>query len=98
VSSISDAAVVRAVASVAPRVGDQTLFVIFPDDDMPRLRLTTQNAHEEHNWITDAQGRITGEVETPWTEFLTTLHIQLHLPRSWGGFIVGLTGWRCCPR
>jgi uncharacterized iron-regulated membrane protein len=92
VESISDAAVVRAVASVAPRVGDQTLFVIFPDDDMPRLRLTTQNAHEEHNWITDAQGRITGEVETPWTEFLTTLHIQLHLPRSWGGFIVGLTG------
>ncbi|WP_084454792.1 PepSY-associated TM helix domain-containing protein [Novosphingobium rosa] len=92
VERISDAAVVHAVAQLAPRVGEETLYVSFPDADMPRLRLTMDNGHEEHNWIADAQGRIVGEVDTPWTEFLTTLHIQLHLPRGWGGFIVGLTG------
>ncbi len=92
VDSMPDAAVVRAVAQLAPRVGEETLYVSFPDADMPRLRLTMDNGREEHNWIADARGHIVGEVDTPWTEFLTTLHIQLHLPRSWGGFIVGLTG------
>lgn len=92
VASVSDAAVVHAVEQVAPKVGNETLYVAFPDADMPRLRLTMDNGREEHNWIADAQGHIAGEVATPWTEFLTTLHIQLHLPRSWGGFIVGLTG------
>lgn len=92
VTHVSDAAVVRAVESVAPRAGDMPLYVSFPDGDMPRLRLTTEHGRDEHSWIADAQGRIVGEVHTPWTEFLTRLHIQLHLPRSWGAFIVGLAG------
>lgn len=92
VDQISDAAVVRAVAGVMPRAGDQPLYVSFPDADMPRLRLTTQHGADEHNWIADAQGRIVGEARAPWTEFLTRLHIQLHLPRSWGAFVVGLAG------
>ena len=29
---------------------------------------------------------------TVWSEFLTALHINLHLPRTWGIFLVGLTG------
>lgn len=92
VESVSDAAVARAVAALAPRVRDEALYVAFPTADMPRLRLSTENAREEHNWIANADGRIVGEVANPWTDFLTTLHIQLHLPRTWGGFVVGLTG------
>lgn len=92
VGSVSDAAVARAVAHVAPHAGDQALYVSFPDADMPRLRLTTQHGADEHNWIADAQGKIVGEARAPWTEFLTRLHIQLHLPRSWGAFVVGLAG------
>ena len=28
----------------------------------------------------------------PWTEFIAELHMQLHLPRTWGLYLVGLTG------
>ena len=35
-------------------------------------------------WLRDCQ--------PPFAEFIATLHMQLHLPRTWGFFIVGLTG------
>jgi len=43
-------------------------------------------------WLADAEGRLVMPAKAPWTEFLTHLHINLHLPRAWGTFIVGLTG------
>ena len=43
-------------------------------------------------WLADAEGRLVMRAKAPWTEFLTHLHINLHLPRAWGTFIVGLTG------
>ena len=43
-------------------------------------------------WLADAEGRLVMRAKAPWTEFLTHLHINLHLPRTWGMFIVGLTG------
>lgn len=92
VHAVSDAAVARAVGTVAAQAGDDPLYVSFPTPALPRLRLTAHHGRDEHNWVADAQGAIIGETQTPWAEFLTTLHIQLHLPRSWGGFIVGLTG------
>ncbi|HEU4378245.1 MAG TPA: PepSY-associated TM helix domain-containing protein [Hyphomicrobiaceae bacterium] len=46
----------------------------------------------EEIWLADAQGRLVMRARAPWTEFLTHLHINLHLPRAWGTFIVGLTG------
>jgi uncharacterized iron-regulated membrane protein len=92
VHAVSDAAVARAVGAVAAQAGDDPLYVSLPTPALPRLRLTAHHGRDEHNWVADAQGAIIGETQTPWAEFLTTLHIQLHLPRSWGGFIVGLTG------
>jgi uncharacterized iron-regulated membrane protein len=92
VHAVSDAAVARAITTVAPQAGDEALYVSFPTADLPRLRLTAHHGRDEHNWVADAQGNILGETATPWAEFLTTLHIQLHLPRSWGGFLVGLSG------
>jgi uncharacterized iron-regulated membrane protein len=46
----------------------------------------------EGMWLADAEGRLVMRAKAPWTEFLTHLHINLHLPRTWGVFIVGLTG------
>jgi uncharacterized iron-regulated membrane protein len=43
-------------------------------------------------WLAGADGSILPEGATPWTEFLTRLHINLHLPQVWGVFLVGLTG------
>ena len=46
----------------------------------------------EGSWLADAEGRLVMRAKAPWTEFLTHLHIDLHLPRTWDMFIVGLTG------
>jgi uncharacterized iron-regulated membrane protein len=46
----------------------------------------------EREWLADAKGNIVEEVEAPWSEFLARLHINLHIPPTYGLFIVGLTG------
>ncbi len=51
-----------------------------------------KGATESTAWVADGQGRLVGVTDAPWTEFLTTLHINLHLPRTWGEFLVGLVG------
>jgi len=67
--------------------------VIMPSDDRPwpTLRVDAEDGTRT-TWIADSAGRITGEVRESWTHFLTRLHINLHLPQSWGIFIVGLSG------
>jgi len=44
------------------------------------------------DWLLDSRGGIVANVAAPWSEFLSTLHARLHLPGSWGLFLVGLTG------
>jgi uncharacterized iron-regulated membrane protein len=93
VTRASPAAVGRAVAAILPRIdADPALYVTMPSPDMPRLTLTGDQKGQDHSWIADAQGRIAAEQAAPWTEFLTTLHTELHLPGTWGRFIVGLAG------
>jgi len=46
----------------------------------------------EGNWIGDANGNLVVAHHAPWSEFVEGLHIHLHLPRTWGLFLVGLTG------
>lgn len=44
------------------------------------------------HWIGDAGGALVTPLNVPWSEFVANLHMQLHLPRTWGLFLVGLTG------
>ncbi|MHA6769017.1 PepSY-associated TM helix domain-containing protein [Sphingobium ummariense] len=69
------------------------VLIIMPSEDRPwpAIRVDAKDGSQT-SWIADKAGRITGEVRDGWTRFLTRLHINLHLPRSWGGFIVGLAG------
>lgn len=46
----------------------------------------------EGNWLADSSGNLVVEQKAPWSEFITDLHIRLHLPHTWGLFLVGLTG------
>jgi uncharacterized iron-regulated membrane protein len=93
VTSVSPVAVDRAVTTVLPHIDpDAALYVTMPSPDMPRLTLTGDRKGEDHSWIADAQGRIAADQTAPWTDFLTTLHTELHLPGTWGRFIVGLAG------
>ncbi|MFZ5737126.1 MAG: PepSY-associated TM helix domain-containing protein [Pseudomonadota bacterium] len=67
------------------------VFITMPGDDLPWLLVTTDVGGRYRSWVADANGALV-EAPTPWTEFLTGLHINLHLPRTIGIFLVGLIG------
>jgi uncharacterized iron-regulated membrane protein len=67
---------------MGPGPAMQRLFVGYHDHDTGR----------EGEWLANAEGRLVARVAAPWSEFLGSLHMNLHLPRTWGLFIVGLTG------
>lgn len=69
------------------------VFILMPSEDRPwpTLRVDGEDGSQT-TWIADRNGRLTGEQREGWTKFITRLHINLHLPQSWGIFIVGLTG------
>ncbi len=70
------------------------LFISGPSSATPRFAVNYHD-HEtgaEGSWLADADGRLVTRQKAPFAEFIATLHMQLHLPRTWGFFIVGLTG------
>jgi uncharacterized iron-regulated membrane protein len=75
-------------------VGDgvEHVYISPPTPDLPRLGVRTDARGEERSFLADASGNLTVAREPVWTEFMTRLHINLHLPPTWGMFIVGLTG------
>jgi uncharacterized iron-regulated membrane protein len=84
-------AAVQATLAKNPKAHD--LLVRLPTPDHPRLTVHGEDAGGgEHTYVADQAGRLVGEARTPWTEFQAELHTVLHLPRAWGGFVVGLTG------
>ena len=46
----------------------------------------------EGEWLADARGELTMRIAVPWSEFVAALHAHLHLPKTWGKYLVGLTG------
>lgn len=81
----------REVLAKNPKAHD--LFVRLPEPTYPRLSVHGDDAKGgEHTWFADANGKLVAEQQTPWMTFQAELHTVLHLPRAWGGFIVGLTG------
>jgi uncharacterized iron-regulated membrane protein len=87
---VVQAAVAEAVKRTGP--GLEHVFIYPAARDLPWLRITTDVEQKYRNFVADEQGRIVAEAASPWTEFLLALHINLHLPRTWGMFLVGLTG------
>lgn len=85
-------AAARALGAAAKQVpGDVALNLTLPNPARSGARLIAFKGRFERNWAVAEDGGLT-PLEAPWTEFLPYLHICLHLPRSWGGFLVGLTG------
>lgn len=69
-------------------------YFTLPRPDYPRLELhaDTEGHTLERGWYLDETGAFITRAETPWSTFLGRLHIYLHLPSTWGIFVVGLTG------
>ncbi len=71
--------------------GVEHVYITLPTPDFPRLLLHV-DAAEDREFLADAAGKLVPGKAFAWTEFITRLHINLHLPRTWGGFLVGLIG------
>lgn len=86
-----------AKAGYAQAVADNAahdMFLLAPGFVGPRF-IVSYHDHEtgaEGSWAADGDGRLVARIKAPLTEFLIHLHINLHLPRTWGMFLVGLTG------
>jgi uncharacterized iron-regulated membrane protein len=81
--------------ALAVRPGTPAIYLSPPTDVLPRFDVTIAipGSTEFDDRIADADGHlgVTAKANA-FTAFLTDLHIDLHLPRVWGEFIVGLTG------
>lgn len=64
------------------------LFVVLPTATSPH---TTVLANEEE-WRADADGTLLGPAPKGWGEFVTDLHVRLHIPGLFGTSLVGLSG------
>ncbi len=70
------------------------LYINLPDETLPRFTayVDIADTDKDPEVTADASGQLLESGEAEFTHFLTRLHINLHLPRTWGVFIVGLTG------
>lgn len=96
VHSVTPAAVQRTMEQAQVAFGQpaEHINMILPTPELPRLVVTADVGHGqvERTWYADALGTLASDGEATWTRFMSDLHIYLHLPRSWGMFVVGLTG------
>lgn len=90
--SLSDRAAARAIAEGAKETpADAALYLNLPSAASEGATLVAYSPTFERKWAVAQDGSLS-RLEAVWTEFLIHLHVNLHLPRSWGEFIVGLTG------
>ena len=78
-------------AIAAGGAGVEHVYITLPSADFPRLLLHV-DADQDREFLADASGKIAPGKDFAWTEFITRLHINLHLPVTWGIFLVGLIG------
>jgi len=91
-AQLAPEAAARALGAAAKQVpGDVSLNLTLPSPARQGASLVAYKGRFERNWAVAEDGSLS-PLEAVWTEFLLYLHICLHLPRSWGGFLVGLTG------
>lgn len=86
----TQAALEGAIAKVGG--GVEHAYITMPSPELPFALVMVEKDHAYRTFIADDAGAIVTEGTTPWTEFITRLHINLHLPQTWGVFLVGLTG------
>jgi uncharacterized iron-regulated membrane protein len=70
---------------------------VFISGPSPVQKRVIANFHDhdtggEGHWLANGDGNLVVEHHAPWSEFVGGLHMHLHLPRTWGLLLVGLTG------
>ena len=82
------AAQTAADAAIASDPETKHLYLYLPRENWPRFLVGTDNSMR----TADADGRLTGEYESAWNDFLIHMHYYLHLPETFGMIIVAIFG------
>lgn len=86
---VTPEAVGRAAHAAFERIpGASRLFLVLPSDAAPHMTVLAGG----QKWRTDAEGTLLGTAPEGWGEFVTDLHVRLHVPGIWGVSLVGLSG------
>ncbi|ODA67547.1 hypothetical protein A7A08_01581 [Methyloligella halotolerans] len=87
-------AAASAFATAKEKAEHPDLFIAWDGSRTPHftIRVHDHESDFEREWLADGSGTLVEEINAPWSEFLARLHINLHIPQSYGLFIVGLTG------
>ncbi|MDV6332762.1 PepSY-associated TM helix domain-containing protein [Asticcacaulis sp. 201] len=73
----------------------ENVYVGLPTKALPRLTVeASTHAPDEREalWLADSKGNLLQQAHDRWSEFQGRLHFELHLPRPWGGYLIGLVG------
>jgi uncharacterized iron-regulated membrane protein len=89
-----DAAVDAAYRAAVADNAAHDLFIMGPGNGHERFFVSyhDHDTGKEGEWLADSAGTLVVRSHVPWSEFIANLHMHLHLPRTWGFFLVGLTG------
>ena len=92
VARLDPAVLDRALAAAnAAAPAGTTLFVSLPTAGEPGAAVVAYSPTFEREWSIAADGTLVDHL-APFAAFVMDLHIALHLPRTWGEFLVGLSG------
>lgn len=70
----------------------ESTYVVLPSDAVPRIHVSGDG----QEWFVNRDGSLSEEPVHGWTHFLKELHINLHLPQTFGIIIVGILGAMLC--
>ena len=91
--ALSPDAAQKALEGAIAQAGEvEHAYITMPSAELALARVSVEKSGVTQSFVADDSGRVVASGATPWTEFITRLHINLHLPQSWGVFLVGLTG------
>ncbi|WP_043602938.1 PepSY-associated TM helix domain-containing protein [Novosphingobium sp. Rr 2-17] len=92
-TSLSDEAAGRALVAVTKQTpADTKLYLTMPTPAKAGATIIAYGGKNfERTWAIAQDGALV-PLDAVWSDFILNLHLNLHLPRSWGAFIVGLTG------
>lgn len=94
IGAVRPEAITRAAQSAVAAEGKaEHVFINLPSATSSRFTVYVDKAKgEDVQLLAGADGALLGPQAAPWSEFMARLHINLHLPQTWGVFVVGLTG------
>lgn len=70
----------------------ESIYVVLPTESVPRMHISG----DDQEWFINQDGSLSEPPIEGWTHFLKELHINLHLPQTFGIILVGALGAMLC--